>query len=339
MKSRTTAPMKRFIHSFFLFLTLTVCLQAADENAKTYTDPHNVDDPDFAVQGEYRGEIGDDPWGVQLVALGDGAFSAVGYPGGLPGDGWDGDKANRRKATGTRDDEGIRFTLEGGESDHRGLLKDGKLQVIRTEDEAVLGTLEKVERKSETLGAKPPEKAEVLFDGSGIEGWDPGRQTEDGLLMQGATSKERFQDFTLHLEFRTPYKPHARGQERGNSGFYAQGRYEVQILDSFGLEGEQNECGGIYSVGAPSINMCFPPLSWQTYDIDFTAARFDDEGKKTANARITVRHNGVVIHDDIEADHATTASPLAEGPEPGPVFLQDHGNPVRFRNIWVVRKP
>ena len=139
----------------------------------------------------------------------------------------------------------------------------------------------------------------------------------------------------MHLEFRTPYKPTARGQGRGNSGFYAQGRYEVQILDSFGLEGADNECGGVYSVGSPKVNMCFPPLSWQTYDVDFKAARYDAEGKKTKDAIMTVRHNGVVIHQDLVADHSTTASPLKEGPEPGPINLQDHGNPVRFRNIWV----
>src|SRR5690606_10766687 len=131
-----------------------------------------------------------------------------------------------------------------------------------------------------------------------------------------------FGDHKIHIEFLLPYKPEARGQGRGNSGIYLQGRYEVQMLDSFGLEGRDNECGGIYSVAKPKVNMCLPPLVWQTYDIDFTAARYDAEGKKTANARITVHHNGVLIHDDIELPHATTASRLKEGPEDGPIYLQ-----------------
>ena len=131
--------------------------------------------------------------------------------------------------------------------------------------------------------------------------------------------------------------PNDRGQARGNSGVYVQSRYEVQVLDSFGLEGKDNECGGIYSVGAPRVNMCYPPLTWQTYDIDFRAARYDSEGKKTENARVTVRHNGVLIHHDVELPKHTPGR-HAEAPEPDGLFLQDHGNPVVFRNIWVVER-
>jgi hypothetical protein len=112
----------------------------------------------------------------------------------------------------------------------------------------------------------------------------------------------------------------------------------VQILDSFGLQGKNNECGGIYTVKAPDVNMCLPPLSWQTYDVEFTAARFDSDGKKTANARMTVKHNGVVIHNDVEVPIATRAAPVKEGPAAGPLYIQNHGNPLRFRNIWLVEK-
>ena len=160
--------------------------------------------------------------------------------------------------------------------------------------------------------------------------------TEDHLLRANCHSKEKFGDHSLHLEFRTPFKPHARGQKRGNSGVYVQSRYEIQVLDSFGLEGKNNECGGIYSIAQPKVNMCFPPLTWQTYDIDFTAARYDGE-KKVKNARITVKHNGVVIMDDLELPHGTPGR-LEEGSGPAPLYLQGHGNPVFYRNIWVVRK-
>jgi hypothetical protein len=139
---------------------------------------------------------------------------------------------------------------------------------------------------------------------------------------------------TLHLEFRVPYQPQDRGQGRGNSGCYVQGRYEVQILDSFGLDSKDNDCGGIYSVSAPALNMSYPPLAWQTYDIDFVAARYDAQGQLIAAPRITVRHNGVVIHRDVELKKVTPGGVEADGPGPGPLHLQDHGNPVRFRNIW-----
>ncbi|HID22602.1 MAG TPA: DUF1080 domain-containing protein, partial [Planctomycetaceae bacterium] len=192
--------------------------------------------------------------------------------------------------------------------------------------------------KSPTLGKKPPAGAVVLFDGTATDKFVKARMTEDGLLMQGAVSKVRFGSCTIHLEFRTPFMPYARGQGRGNSGCYVQGRYEIQILDSFGLEGRDNECGGIYRVRAPSVNMCLPPLSWQTYDIELTAAEYDKDGKKIKPARITVYHNGVLIHKDVELPGPTPGNIVPEGPEPGPLFLQDHGNPVRFRNIWILEK-
>ena len=200
------------------------------------------------------------------------------------------------------------------------------------------GELKRVERESDTLGAKPPEGATVLFSGTDADQWKNGKMTKDGLLKQGTTSNQKFGSHQLHIEFQLPFQPTKSGQGRGNSGCYVQGRYEVQMLDSFGLAGKQNECGGIYGVKAPDLNMCLPPSSWQTYDIDFTAAEFKD-GKQTKAARMTVRHNGVLIHDDVELpNRGTTASPVKHGPEPGPIFLQNHGAQVRYRNIWVVPK-
>ncbi len=298
---------------------ICLCLTtAAIAQGPTYTDPDDAD-ADFAVQGEYVATEGDKEMGVHVIALGNGQFDVVVYDGGLPGAGWDGKSKERMKG----ELAGGVFKVDGVE------VVDGKWNDV---------IVKKVHRESPTLGAKPPAGAVVLFDGTSADAFQNGKMTDDGLLQQGCTSKQKFGSHKLHIEFRCPYKPLARGQARGNSGLYLQGRYEVQMLDSFGLEGLQNECGGIYSVGPPAVNMCFPPLSWQTYDVDYTAAKYDEDGNLVSNPRITVRHNGVLIHDDQElpGHRNTTAAPVKAGPEPGPVYLQDHGNPVRYRNIWVV---
>ncbi|QDT97061.1 3-keto-disaccharide hydrolase [Gimesia aquarii] len=296
--------------------------------------------PDFQIQGEYSGILGEDSneplkYGVQVIALGDGAFQAVGYPGGLPGDGWN--QQEKVTTKGEKTGNAITFKSEQG----RGDLEDGKITIFDAEGNQV-GTLKKVHRKSPTLGKKAPANAKVLFDSNRaketVKNFTNGKITKDGLLKEGVTSKQKFKDGHLHLEFQLPFMPQARGQGRSNSGCYVLGRYEVQILDSFGLEGKDNECGGIYKVGAPSVNMCFPPLAWQTYDIDFQAAKYDKEGNKTDKAKITVKHNGVTIHDNREIDGPTPGGTNKDEAIAGPLFLQNHSNPVRFRNIWVIEK-
>jgi hypothetical protein len=302
----------------------------------TYTDPEKAD-VDFAFQGEYSGKIKDEDGnessvGVQVIALGKGKFHAVAYPGGLPGDGWN--KEEKIEVDGELKDGAVTFEKDGG----KGVVKDGALTIVVGDKE--LGKLSKIARASPTLGKKPPEGAVVLFDGKSADAFQGGKVGEDGNLGEGSTSKQKFGSYKLHIEFRIPYQPEDRGQARGNSGIYMQGRYEVQMLDSFGLEGKNNECGGIYSVKDCDLNMCLPPLAWQTYDIDYTAAKYDDAGKVTSPAKITVEHNGTVIHKDVElpTDRGTTAAPVKPGPEPGPIYLQNHGNPVRYRNIWLVEK-
>ena len=293
-------------------------------------------DEDFPFQGEYTGQLGSGSesrkFGLQIIAIGNGKFRAVAYNGGLPGDGWDGEAPNRVEELGERSGNTVTFTT----NEARGSIRDGMMTVFDAQG-VQRGEMQKVARQSPTLGKKPPEGAIVLFDGSNVDAWEGGKLSDEHLLQQGTTSKQKFGSHQLHIEFRLPYMPQATGQGRGNSGLYLQGRYEVQMLDSFGLEGRDNECGGIYSVKAPDLNMCFPPMSWQTYDVEFTAAKYDN-GKLVSPPRISVLHNGVTIHDNatLPADRNTTAAPVAVGPEPGPIYLQDHGNPVRYRNIWVM---
>jgi hypothetical protein len=320
--------------SLFAAVSLVASVYAADKGLPTFTNPAAAG-PDFAVQGEYAGEFdtkdGKSKHGVQVIALGEGKFRAVVYEGGLPGDGWE--KGQKTMSYDGQIKDGV--AMFPGEK-ARGEIKDGVLSVIHSGGDKA-GEMKKVERKSPTLGAKPPAGAIVLFDGSNAEAWEGGKVTSDGLLEVGTRSKQSFGSCQLHLEFRTPFMPTATGQARGNSGVYIQDTYEFQVLDSFGLEGKDNECGGIYSIKAPRLNMCYPPLSWQTYDFDYTAPKFDADGKKTVNSRVTLKHNGVKIYDDLELPQQTPGGRGKEGPT-GPISLQNHGNPVAYRNIWLVEK-
>ncbi len=305
---------------------------------KEVIDPEEAaKDPDFALQGEYLGEGRQakgqaEKVGAQVIALGGGQFQVVVYRGGLPGAGWKrGD--NRFTLDGQRQDNTVR--LEGRKL--QGTIAHGKLSILPIEGDGKM-LMERIERKSPTLGAKPPAGAVVIFDGTSEDSIEEkGHLTPMKTLLSGFTTKDQFQDYTLHVEFRLSWMPEARGQGRSNSGIYLHDCYEVQVLDSFGLEGEHNECGGIYTLRRPDVNMCLPPLQWQTYDIDFKAPRYDANGNKVANARITVRHNGVLIHDNIELEKSTPGR-KPEGPGPRPIHFQGHGNKVQYRNIWVQEK-
>ncbi|MBA4191711.1 MAG: DUF1080 domain-containing protein [Planctomycetaceae bacterium] len=299
-------------------------------------DPKDVaKDADFALQGEYVGTLQNNAdtkkIGVQVVAKGLGEFDVKIHHGGLPGDGWDAKTVS--KATAKRGDDG-NATITGKEIS--GIIAGAKSTIRVGNDEC---PLTKVERKSTSIGKAAPEGAVVLFGKEGDEkNWEGGKIVElsDGkFLGMGVTSKEKFQGFTAHIEFRLPWMPNSTGQGRGNSGVYLQNRYECQVLDSFGLNGENNECGGIYTQHKPSVNMCYPPLSWQTYDIEFTPAQFGEDGKKTKNGRATIYHNGVKIHDNIEFPKECPGG-QKEAATPGPFQFQNHGDPVVYRNVWVL---
>lgn len=271
--------------------------------------------PDFPVQGEYAAASA----GAQVVALGGGSFRLVHLAGGLPGAGWDG--VGRRVVEGRRDPDGSEVRFDDGSAIADGVLRVGDARLSR------------VQRVSPSAGAPPPPGAVVLFDGA--LGPLDGQVDLRGLLAAGATSRDAFGDARIHLEFRTPFMPSARGQARGDSGVYVQNRYEVQVLDSFGDGGAANACGALYELRPPDLHMAWPPLRWQSFDIEFRAARFDASGARSENARISVRHNGVPIHEDVELPGPTGGGD-AEGPEPGPLHLQNNGDPVYYRNVWVL---
>lgn len=314
-----------------VLVALTKVVSAGDT---AITEIADVDEA-YYLQGEYAGLILPidrtsvyRKVGVQVIAQGSQKFEATVLQYGLPGAGWD--RTQKAKLVGEKQ----AGPLELNGDDYSAIVGDGSLQLFSGDGE-LLGVFPRTVRQSPTLGKSPPADATVLFNGTSVDRFVKGRMTEDGLLMEGTQLKDLYSDFQMHVEFQLPYMPESQGQKRANSGLYLLSRYELQILDSFGLEGKFNECGAMYRYQPPSINMCLPPLQWQTYDIDFRSPRFDADGHKTQNASITVRHNGTTIHDQFVLERKTGAG-AKEGPNPLPTKLQNHSDPVRFRNIWIV---
>ncbi|WDQ14641.1 3-keto-disaccharide hydrolase [Rhodopirellula sp. P2] len=268
---------------------------------------------------EFVGEFVQDDQAMQVTPS-EGRFYVSIYDGGFPGTGWNGKPIVHEWL----DREGIQSRVAGWQ---------------------------KVDRSAAVVGKKPPANAIVLFDGSNTQAWQNGK-IEDGVLKAGARTKDTFRDFRLYLEFMIPLKPEPpiSHPHRGNSGVFAVGAYEVQISDNFGLDPNPRAwqdmdmlkpvntwCGSIYGIREADWNVCLPPLAWQSMEIDFTAARFEN-GKKVTPAVISVTQNGVLLHDQVELPRGTGGGPAGPRPEvgEGPIYLQNHGNPNRFRNIWIV---
>lgn len=193
-----------------------------------------------------------------------------------------------------------------------------------------------------------PDDAIVLFDETtGLENFRSrgGREPANWTLLEGGIvesipktgtllTKDSFEDYRLYLEFRYPYKT----RRNGNSGVFLHNVYEVQILDSFGTPIAPNGSASIYRVSPPATNEAAPPLQWQSFMIDFTAPRFNEQGEKTANARATIWHNGVKVQDDVEIPHPTARPKNPDPKGPQRIGLQDYINYVQFRNIWIQPK-
>ncbi|MHB9029379.1 MAG: 3-keto-disaccharide hydrolase [Candidatus Latescibacterota bacterium] len=192
---------------------------------------------------------------------------------------------------------------------------------------------------------KPPSDAIVLFDGRSLDAWSapdgkpPAWLFRDGAMIVnggGIITRREFGDIQLHLEWAAPTPAKGSGQDRGNSGIYLQGAYEVQVLDSHGNETYTNGmAGAIYEQAPPLVNAARPAGEWQTYDIVFRAPIFDSAGKVLRRPVVTVFWNGILIQDHVEIEHPTRASLNTTVRPKGPIFLQDHGHPVKYRNIWV----
>jgi len=198
---------------------------------------------------------------------------------------------------------------------------------------------------SKTLGVKPPKDAVVLFDGTDTSKWSHNKwKVENGFMevtkkSGGLQTKQKFSSIKLHLEFATPKEVKGESQGRGNSGVFLCGPYEVQVLDSWeNMSYADGQCAALYGQFPPRVNACRPPGEWQTYDIEFLAPKWDKAGKLTRKATVTVSHNGIKVHDKREmigpSGHRSVKKYKQHGP--GSIQLQDHGNPTRFRNIWLV---
>lgn len=305
----------------------------------SHSQYYNIDD---SVMGIYEGKwkLGENNGDLtsQIRPVGDGLYDGFVL---LKKDGQD---FAVIKVKSQKEREGVAVVING-KSD-KGIELAGKIEddkftgkLTDQENNASNFLAVKLVKRSPTLGEKPPKGAIVLFDGKDTNQFkDFTWKLVDGDAMEVGRGdvffKGDYKDFKLHVEFRTPFMPKERGQARGNSGVYLWSMYEVQVLDSFGIYPlANNDCGAIYSVKAPPGNNCLPPMEWQTYDITY----YNGDGTTNNPPTITVYHNGVLIHDNVKIPAKMIGKGgAAATPGGGILKLQDHGNPVQYRNIWLL---
>lgn len=285
--------------------------------------------PEADVQGLYEGTLKDAKLEARVVAMGKDAYKIYIHEG----------KARKAELDGKAEGDAVAFKSKDGEwtaSWSTGALKG-------TGPGGAALEAKRVQRKPPSLGKAPPAGAIVILDGKTWDNISPTRTPEEWKLGDDGSiqitkgdvrSKQQFEgSFDHHVEFMCPLMPAARGQGRGNSGCFMPNGDEVQVLDSFGMETYKGGgCGGLYNYKDPDAFDVFslaslPPLEWQTYDIEYRVEKAD--GKLVGKPKITVWHNGIKIHDNAE---------LKNPAKKGDVHWQDHGNPVRYRNIWLLPK-
>ncbi len=308
---------------------------------------------DFQIQGEYVWCSGDKVYACQCVADGDGNFTVVGFPGGFPGLGWHAKEARVYYKGGI---EGNEVVLKPVKMDMEGQndlpIPDGHKDDVTKIDLAgttmtfcVPGKPDRIAKKfvrpNERVGAFE-DGATVLYDGTAQDKTNTDNiasyrkiNEETGAMFSEFVTKEleKGKECTIHVEFMLSFMPRAKGQARSNSGVYLYECYECQVLDSFGLRGENNECGGFYQQKRPLANAVLGPLTWQAYDFHVVPAKYEN-GKKVSNAKVDVALNGILIHQGLELTGQTPGR-KAEADEARGIYFQGHGNNVQYRNIWV----
>ena len=307
--------MKSHTFIFLIILLTSLSVSAKRKPIKVWTDSKSAakEHPGFLLQGEYISKNSNQTIAVQATVLNDGNFLVASYRGGLPGAGWDKSKIGSK------------------------ILDTAALKTLIT-------SMKKVTRVSPTMGKAAPDNAIITIE-------DGLTKVENGLLQAGGQTTKNVGSFNMHIEFMLPFKParNPSNQDRGNSGIYIFNNYEIQIIDSFALDFDSKNnaikleskntqwCGSFYKLKVADVNMALPPLTWQTYDIEFTAPILKDN-KKIKNAFITLYHNGVKIHDNFELTTGTGNGARRKQLAKGTIFFQYHGNPTVFRNVWVVEK-